>query len=207
MMLIGVLSVNAVACVIALFHLPPEAKLGHLYKIIYVHVPLAWVSYVAFTTALVSGILYIVKKEGKYDLLSYSSVTLGVVFSGLAILLGSIFSSKAWGTYWEWREPRMTSTLILFLAYVGYLALRESIGDLEKRRRISAVYSIMAFVTVPLSYVAVKMFRSLHPLPELSPEMRLMLYVTFLTNVLVYIIMLRLLYHRSLAWERTILEV
>lgn len=203
--IIFALAINLVVDLYILLYLPPERTLGELYKIIYVHVPAAWVSYVAFTTALICSTLYIFKKKSKYDLLSFSSVGLGVFFSGLAILLGMIFSNKAWGTYWEWREPRITSTFILFLTYVGYLALRASIGDLEKRRSISSVYSIMAFVTIPLSYVSIKIFRSIHPLPELSPIMRIFLYISFFTTIALYIVLLDLLYRKFSIREAIIL--
>ena len=205
LLIIGII-LTAVADMYALFRLPPEKTLGQLYKILYVHVPPIWVAYVAFAASLVYSILYVIKRDPRYDLVAYSAVVLGVHLSGLSILLGSIFSSKAWGTYWEWREPRMTSTLILFLAYLGYLVLRSSIGDVERRRSISAVYAVMVFVTVPMSYVSVKMFRSLHPLPELSPEMKYMLLVTFLTNLILFTAMLRLLYTRSLEKERHLWE-
>ena len=200
------LTINFVVQVYILLFLPPEQTLGELYKIIYVHVPAAWVSYIAFTVALIYGTLYIFRRASKYDLISFSSVGLGVFFSGLAILLGMIFSNKAWGTYWEWREPRITSTFILFLTYVGYLALRGSIGDLEKKRSISSVYSVMAFVTIPLSYVSIKIFRSIHPLPVLSPEMKLFLYISFFTNVAIYIVLLNLLYKKFSIKERIILR-
>ncbi len=202
----GIVS-TALANFYALFKLPPEQTLGHLYKILYVHVPPIWVAYVLFAASLIYSVLYVIRRNPRYDLAAYSAVALGVCLSGVSILLGSIFSSKAWGTYWEWSEPRMTSTLILFLAYVGYLVLRSSIGDIEKRREVSAVYAIMAFVTVPMSYVSVKMFRSLHPLPQLSPEMKYMLLATFFTNLLLFLPMLRLIYLRNVEREKRFLEV
>ena len=191
---------TAVLHLYILLELPPEKTLGEIYKILYVHVPPIWVAYVFFVTALVSSVLFTVKRLAKYDALAYSSVLLGVVLSGLAILLGSIFAREAWGTYWEWSEPRMTSTLILFLAYLGYLVLRSSIDDIQKKREISAVYSIMAFITVPMSYVSVKMFRSLHPLPELAPIMKYALLATFLVNLLIFSSLLKILYNIVL-WE------
>ncbi len=206
MLLVAGIASTALANLYALFGLPPERSLGHLYKILYVHVPPIWVAYVMFAASLVYSILYVARRDHRYDLVAYSTVMLGVSLSAVSILLGSIFSNKAWGTYWEWSEPRMTSTLILFLTYVGYLVLRSSIGDLGKRREVSAVYAIMAFVTVPMSYVSVKMFRSLHPLPELSPEMKYMLLVSFLTNLLLFLPMLKLLYGKNLYREKLLLE-
>ena len=186
--------VNIAVHLYVLLYLPPEKTLGQLYKIIYVHVPAAWLSYVAFSVALVTGTLYIFRRDRKYDLISFSSVELGVFFSGIAIFLGMIFSNKAWGVYWEWREPRLTSTLILFLTYLGYLALRASISDFEKKRSISSVYAIMAFVTIPLSYASAKIFRSIHPLPQLSPEMKMFLYLSFLTIIVLYVALLNSFY-------------
>lgn len=198
---------TALANLYTLSRLPPEQTLGQLYKILYVHVPPIWVAYVLFAVSLAYSVLYVVRRNPRYDLVAYSAVALGVCLSGVSILLGSIFASKAWGTYWEWSEPRMTSTLILFLAYVGYLVLRASIGDVGKKREVSAVYAIMAFVTVPMSYVSVKMFRSLHPLPQLSPEMKYMLLATFLTNLLLFLPMLKLIYLRNVGREKRLLEV
>ena len=206
MLLVAGIASTALANLYALFRLPPERSLGHLYKILYVHVPPIWVAYVMFAASLVYSILYVARRDHRYDLVACSAVMLGVSLSAVSILLGSIFSNKAWGTYWEWSEPRMTSTLILFLTYVGYLVLRSSIGDLGKRREVSAVYAIMAFVTVPMSYVSVKMFRSLHPLPELSPEMKYMLLVSFFTNLLLFLPMLKLLYGKNLYREKLLLE-
>ncbi len=200
-----VLIVNLLMQIYILLYLPPEQTLGELYKIIYVHVPPAWVSYMAFTIALIGSLLYIFRRNSKYDLISFSSVGIGVFFSGLAILIGMIFSNKAWGAYWEWREPRLTATLILFLTYVGYLALRASIGDLEKKRSLSSVYAIMAFVTIPLSYASTKIFRSIHPLPVLSPEMRLFLYLSFLVNALIFFLLLNLFYRKFSMEEKAIL--
>ena len=193
---------NAVVLLAALYYLPPEKTLGHLYKIVYVHVPPAWTAYVAFTVALMSSIMYVRRGFSRYDLLSYSSILLGVFLTGLAILLGSILSSKAWGTYWEWREPRMTSTLILFLTYLGYLVLRASIEDIEKKRAVSAAYAIMAFVTIPLSYASARIFRSLHPLPELTFEMRLMLLAAFFTHLAIFYALLRILHARLIEMEK-----
>ena len=203
---VGVLSTIIVHLFI-LSVLPPERTLGETYKILYVHVPPIWVAYIGFVISLVSSILYIVKNNYKYDVLAYSAVFLGVILSGLGIVLGSIFSGKAWGTHWEWREPRMTSTLILFLAYLGYLVLRSSIGDLEKRMSVSAVYAIMVFVTVPMSYVSVKMFRSLHPLPELSPLMKYMLVVSLLVQLLLFLPLFYVFYRSRLERARKVFEV
>ncbi len=205
-LLTGILAINAIIHFYDLFYLPPEKTLGHLYKIIYVHVPLAWISYLAFTISLVSSISYIFKRKAVYDRISYASVILGVVSIGLSILLGSIFSKKAWGVYWEWREPRITSTFILFMVYLGYIALRQSITDIERSRKISAVYSIMAFVTIPISYISVRIFGSLHPLPLLSSEMRLALYLTFIANLLLYLWCLKNLYS-YLSCKEKLLEV
>lgn len=201
---VGILIVNVLIHFINLYYLPPERTLGHLYKIIYVHVPLAWISYVAFSVSLISSSLYILKRKVNYDLISYVSVVLGVINAGLAILLGSIFSKKAWGFYWEWREPRITSTFILFLVYLGYIALRHSINDIERCRNISAVYSIMAFVTIPISYISVKIFKSLHPLPALTFEMRMALYFTFLVNLMLYAWFLKNLYSYFSVRERVL---
>jgi len=139
---------------------PPTAYLS-----IYIHVPIAWASYILFTASLVSAILLLSRGRMDLDRYVYSFALVGLVFAGLTLLTGSIWAKDSWGSYWNW-DPRQTGVLLLFIAYAAYIALRHSISDPERAVRVSASYSIAAYVMVPLSFIAVRIAESLHPTPE-----------------------------------------
>lgn len=147
---------------------PPDRDMGHLQKIMYVHVPAAWMAMIAFTFVFVASILYLWKRQEKHDLLAASAAEIGVMFTGLALALGSIWGKPTWGVWWTW-DPRLTSTAILFLIYAGYLALRSFTDDAERRARWSAAVGILAFLNVPIVYMSVRWWRTLHQLPS-SPK-------------------------------------
>ncbi|MCE4624997.1 MAG: cytochrome c biogenesis protein [Desulfurococcales archaeon] len=132
------------------------------YLSIYIHVPLAWSSYLLFTLALIGGILYLVKGDEKYDRLTRVSAFLGVVYGIGTIVTGMAWASESWGAAWNW-DPRETGVLLLLLAYIGYFALRQSIPDPERKRLVASIYAIVAFATVPLSFAAAYATQSLHP--------------------------------------------
>ena len=132
------------------------------YRIFYFHVPLAWVSYLAFFLVFVASIRYLQTSNLKWDVLAASSAEIGTVFCALNIVSGMLWAYPIWGTYWEW-TPRLTFQLILFLLYVAYTTLRRAMGS-ESRARASGVFGIIAFVAVPMSYLSIKLWSPmLHP--------------------------------------------
>ena len=132
------------------------------YRIFYFHVPLAWVSYLAFFLVFVASIRYLQTSAMKWDVLAASSAEIGVVFCALNLISGMIWAYPIWNTYWEW-TPRLTFQLILFLLYVSYITLRRAMGA-ESRARSSAVFGIIAFAAVPMSYLSIKLWPPLlHP--------------------------------------------
>ncbi|MEA3325532.1 MAG: cytochrome c biogenesis protein [Euryarchaeota archaeon] len=158
------------------------------FRIFYFHVPLAWVSYLAFFLVFVSSIGYLRTSTMKWDVFAASSAEIGTVFCALNLLSGMIWASSAWdGVYWEW-TPRLTFQLILFLLYVAYLMLRRAMGS-ESRARTSAVFGIIAFAAVPMSYLSIKLWTPLlHP--DLTSEgggidSSIIVY-TLLINILAY---------------------
>lgn len=191
--------VNIVASYAALVVAPVEETLGDLYRIFYIHTPSAWVLYLSLGIALVSSMLYLVKRSFIYDTLAEVSAILGLLYGAIALVTGSIWSEVAWGAYWNW-DPRQTTTLILWIAYMGYLALRLSIGNVEKRASIGAVYNILAFITVPLSYMSVRLWQTLHPQIvsgtgiSITQPMIETLLLNLVASSLVYILMLRTMY-------------
>ena len=161
-LLILALTLSIVGLYAMLVWAPVEVTLGESYRVFYLHVPAAWVAYLALGMSLVSSILYLKTKSSKFDTFAEVTAILGVLYATLTLILGSIWSNAEWGAYWNW-DPRETTTLILWISYAGYLGLRASIENVEKRAVLPAIYNIFAFSTVPLSYISVIYWQTLHP--------------------------------------------
>ena len=168
----------------------PGGKDPTAYRILFIHVPCSWSMYVAFTLAFIGSILYLWRGHFKYDTLAYTGATLGVLYGIGGIVTGALWAAEVWGSPWNW-DPKQTSTLILLLAYVGYLALRASIREMERMRTISSTYAIAAFVTLPISYVSSLYLKSLHealPRQPLPSEAYMWLGIRIITAFILFII-------------------
>jgi heme exporter protein C len=128
----------------------------------YTHVPAALICFLAFFISLIASIMYLGKRRNGYDRTAEVSAILGLVYGAVALITGSIWANATWGTYWNW-DPKQTTMLILWIAYMGYLSLKLSIGGVEKRALVGAVYNILAFSTIPLTFLSVTLWQSLHP--------------------------------------------
>jgi heme exporter protein C len=146
---------------------PPDRDMGNLEKILYVHVPAAWTAFIAFFVVLVASAMYLWKREERYDLVAASAAEAGAVLTALTLALGSIWGRPTWGTWWTW-DARLTSTAVLLLIYIGYLALRAATDDVERRARWSAAVGILGAINVPIVYMSVRWWRTLHQ-PQSSP--------------------------------------
>lgn len=143
---------------------PEDADQGLIQKIFYFHVAVAITSLVAFLVAAVYGILYLRSRDERHDDVSCISIGIGLVMAVLVIISGSIWAKASWGTYWVWEDPRLVTFLIVLLLYCAYFVLRSSVEG-ERRMRYSAIYSIIAFASVPLSFYSVRIARSfVHPI-------------------------------------------
>ena len=161
--LLGIaIAVSVVAAYAAFVWAPSEATMGELYRIVYVHVASAWICYVAFSLSLIASMAFLAKRKHAYDRTAEIAAILGLVYGAVALISGSIWAKAMWGAYWNW-DPRETTTLILWIAYMGYVSIKHSIGNIEKRAVIGAVYNILAFSTVPLSYLSILLLPTLHP--------------------------------------------
>jgi heme exporter protein C len=161
--LLGIaIAVSVVASYAAFVWAPSEATMGDLYRIVYVHVASAWICYVAFSLSLIASIAFLAKRKHAYDRTAELAAILGLVYGAVALISGSIWAKAMWGAYWNW-DPRETTTLILWIAYMGYVSIKHSIGNIEKKAVIGAVYNILAFSTVPLSYLSILLLPTLHP--------------------------------------------
>jgi heme exporter protein C len=142
---------------------PAEGFIGESSRIVFFHVPMAWIAVLAFLVSCISSVMYLKRRDPKDDIRASVSAGLGLLFAVLATTTGSVFARIMWNAYWNW-DPRQTSIAILLLIYAAYLALRGAIDDPERRASLSAVYAILAFVTVPfLVFVVPRIYWSLHP--------------------------------------------
>ena len=151
-----------VGLVVIFFYAPVELTMGNVQRIFYFHVGSAWVASVAFFVALLSGIAYLRKPSRTGDTIAVGSVEIGLVFTTMTIVSGSVWGRPAWNTWWIW-SPRLTSITVLWLVYVAYFMLRGAIEDEEKRGRFAAVYVIAGFVTVIITFLSIRLLRDIHP--------------------------------------------
>lgn len=161
---------TVVFCFAILLPIPGIGNMGDRARIIFFHVPMAWVSVVAFTMGLVYGIQYLRKKDIVYDLKATTAAGLGLMFSILATVTGAIWAKFDWGTYWNW-DPRQTSIFVLILIYGAYFALRSAIESDEARAKLSSVYTILAGITVPFFiFILPRIVDTLHPDPIVNTQ-------------------------------------
>jgi heme exporter protein C len=135
---------------------------GNLQRIFYFHVPSAWIGYLAFTVTFIGSIAYLRTGARRWDLLAHSAAEIGVVFVTLVLITGPIWAKPVWGTWWEW-DARLTSALVMWLTYVGYLFVRSLSEDPARAGRIAAIVGIVGFVNVPIVHFSVRWWRTLHP--------------------------------------------
>ena len=160
-----------VVVIVAAFNWIPAAMgLGELSRIAWFHIPVAWITVLAFATAMVCSIGYLRSRRLIWDDRAVASAEIGLLFAILATISGSMWANKAWGVFWNW-DPRQSSIIILLLIYGAYFALRSAIDDEERRAVLAGVYNIVAFITVPyLIFVVPRVMRSLHPDPIINVE-------------------------------------
>lgn len=188
----------AATAVAGLVLVPADAAQGEAQRIMYVHVPSAWLAYVAFLVTLCGSVLYLVNRDLRFDQFAIASAEVGLVFTGLTILTGAIWGKATWGKWWDW-DPRLTTTAILFVVYAGYVLLRQSIADRERRARLAAVFGIVGFLNVPIVHFSVLWWRGLHQPPTViragDPTIDHLLLAELLASVasftLVYVWLLR----------------
>ncbi len=155
--------VLVLASLVAIFvQAPTERHLGDVQRIFYFHVACAWTAFLSFFVVFVSSLAYLRTRKAAWDMLAVSAAEIGVVFTSIALLTGSVWAKHAWGTWWEW-EPRLTTTLLLWLIYVAYLMLRTAVPEASRRATFSAVFGIAGFVDVPIVFMSIRWWRSIHP--------------------------------------------
>src|SRR5215472_4685217 len=151
--------------------MPDEASQGMIYRLLYFHVPAWWTAFLAVALSGLSSAAYLITRNLRYDAFAISVTEVAVVFLIMGLTLGSIWARIIWGIWWTW-DARLTSALICVLLYSGYLMLRRAVEEPTQRARISAVYSLFAWIDVPIVWFSIRWWRTQHPQPmELPPEM------------------------------------
>ncbi|HEX8919113.1 MAG TPA: cytochrome c biogenesis protein CcsA [Chloroflexota bacterium] len=177
---------------LGLFWAPPDVAQGNAMRIIYVHVPTVMVAYLSFFLVLVASALYLWKHDPKWDRLAGSSAEIGVFFTAITIAVGSIWAKPIWGVWWTW-DPRLTTTAVLFVIYIGYLMLRTLQPDPGARARQSAVVGIVGFVDIPIVHQSVLWWRSLHQGPTFGglsgPTMDSRMELALVVNMLAFLVL------------------
>ena len=152
----------AIATWLVFFYAPMELVMGQVQRIFYFHVANAWVGMLGFMVAAVAGIVYLRTHNQKWDIIELAAVEISLVFFITTIVTGSIWAYPAWGTWWTW-DPRLTTAAILEMIYIAYLLLRQGIEDPERRARFGAVYTLIGGLSVPITFLSIRLFRTIHP--------------------------------------------
>ena len=184
---------------------PTDAVMGDVQRVFYFHVPMAIMSFLAFFVVFVASVGYLVRRGRRWDSVAHASAEVGVLFVSLALITGIIWGRPVWNTWWTW-EPRLTTTLILWLIYVSYLMIRSYAPSQDKAARYSAVVGIIGFVDVPIVYYSVVWWRSIHPSPVVGPfaesgALEPIMLMTLLFSLVTFMVLFALL-----VWERAALR-
>ena len=162
--------ISAVLILTFLVPIPYIPALGEKARIIFLHVPTAWLSVLAFLLSMIFSVQYLVKKDLMYDIKAFSAASIGFLFCILATVTGSLWAKFSWGSFWNW-DPRETSIFILLLIYGAYFSLRSAIEVPEQKAKLSSVYSLIAFLTVPFFiFIMPRIVQTLHPDPIINTQ-------------------------------------
>jgi heme exporter protein C len=149
---------------------PPEAVQRTYARILHIHVPSAWLAFLAFGVTAAGSVIWRLRRRLAWDRLAASSAEIGVLFTGLAIVTGAIWGRPVWGVFFDWGDARMASTAVMFLVYLGYLALRRYSPSPEAAANRASILGIVAVIQVPLVYFSVNLFRTLHQTQSIRPD-------------------------------------
>ncbi|MEE2839563.1 MAG: cytochrome c biogenesis protein CcsA [Acidobacteriota bacterium] len=161
----------------AFLYAPTEREMGDVQRIFYFHMGTAWNSFLTFFAVFVAGIAYLITRKSKWDRLGAACAEVGMVFTTIVMVTGSIWAKPIWNTWWAWGDPRLMSYMVLWLMYAAYFILRSSLPDGDKKYKFSAVFGIIAFLDVPIVWMSIRWWRTIHPVvitssgAELAAEM------------------------------------
>jgi heme exporter protein C len=184
-----------VALYLVFVYVPTEKEMGIVQRIFYLMVPTAWLALLSFLVVFIGSTLYLVKRGLKWDILAHSSAEVGIVFTTLALIVGSLWAKPIWGVWWTWEEPRLTSTLVLWFIYFAYFMVRSFASEEFRGARFAAVVGIIGFVDIPIIALATTLWRGIHPPPlifqgGLAPSMLLTVLVSVAAFTALYFLLL-----------------
>jgi heme exporter protein C len=174
-------------------YVPTDKHTGIVQRIFYFHVPLAWISFLAFFVVFICSIVYLRRRTVKWDAFAHASAEIGILFTTLVLVTGPLWAKPVWGIWWTW-DSRLTATLVLWLVYIAYMLVRNYAVTKEQGARFAAVVGIVGFVDVPIVFIAVKLWRTQHPSTivfegGLTPEMVLTLLTSIAAFTILYILL------------------
>ena len=187
-----------VATYMVFFFAPMEAIMGNVQRVFYFHVATGWVGFLSFFVAVIVGIIYLRSKDLKWDVIGLAAVEIGLMFSFINIVTGSIWARPIWNTWWTW-DPRLVTATIMELVYAAYLMLRQGIENPAQRARFSAVYAILGFTSVPLSFLSIRIWRTIHPVVigngdanaqgsfSMTPDMRIVFFFSLFVFTVIFV--------------------
>ncbi len=203
----GLVIITWIAVIVSLYMVfifaPTERTMGHVQRIFYYHVSAAWIGFFAFFVTFVGSVIYLWKSSRFWDIIAHASVEVGVIFTTVVVTTGPIWAKYAWNVWWTW-DSRLTTTAILWVIYVAYLMLRGSLADRERAARLAAVFGIIGFIDVPIVFMAIRWWRTIHPDvlmgggSGLARDMVITLLFCLLTFSLLYF---------TLLWQRVRIEL
>ena len=195
--------VLAISTYLALVFAPTELVMGNVQRIFYFHIGTAWVGLLGFIVAALAGIIYLIKKDMKWDRFEVAAVEVSTMFFFITIVLGSVWARPAWNTWWTW-DVRLTTAAITELIYIAYFMLRQGIEDPEKRARFGAVYTLLGGISAPITFMVIRLFQSIHPVVigaandnqeklAMTPDMRIAFFFALFAFTVIFI---DLMWHR-----------
>jgi heme exporter protein C len=193
-----------IATALVFLYAPEEAVMGQVQRVFYFHVSAGWVGMLGFLVAAIAGIVYLRSGRRDWDIVGLSAVEIGMAFAFINIVTGSIWARPIWNTWWTW-DPRLTTATVMELIYAAYLMLRAGIEDPDRRARFGAVYVIIGFISVPITFLSIRIFRTIHPVvigsgdPNASGsfDMTPRMLQTFMFSLLAFsVFFVDLLWHR-----------
>jgi heme exporter protein C len=193
-----------IATYMVFFYAPMERVMGQVQRVFYFHVAAGWVGMLGFLVAAIAGGVYLKNSRRYWDIVSLAAVEIGMVFAFINVVTGAIWARPIWNTWWTW-DPRLTTATIMLLIYAAYLMLRAGIEDPDRRARFGAVYAIVGFLSVPLTFFSARLFRTIHPVvigsnqpgAEGAFDMTPLMLQTFMFSLLTFsFIFADLLWHR-----------
>jgi len=188
------LALMVTALYLVFVYVPTEQTMGIVQRIFYLMVPMGWLSLLSFLIVFIGSILYLVKRKSKWDILAHSSAEAGIIFTTLTLLTGAIWAKPVWGVWWTW-EPRLTSTLVLWLLYLAYFMVRSFATEESRGATFAAVVGIVGFIDLPIIVLTAILWRGMHPEPiifqgGLAPSMLVTLLVSITAFTALYSLLL-----------------